>query len=131
MQRYVAPPSFWIFGFLLKLKYKPYKIGPHQTVKFAQCPVCEKTNCRRHDVKVKSDTVWKGIELPKNVDDKIEEFCDLILINYIHFWYYPISKDQDLIHEIKCLFRYITASLIRIAIELDVGQYYLLSYLFK
>ena len=122
MQRYVTPPSLWIFGFLLKLKFHPYDISPVPTVKYVQCPVCDKQNCRRHEVKVKSDQVWKGIMLPEKIDEKIEEFCQLILVHFIYFWYHPISKNSDFLHDVRCIFRYVVASLVRITMQLNIGK---------
>ena len=121
LQRYVTPPSIWIFGFLFNLKYDPYNIKPVPIVKYVQCPVCEKQNCRRHEVKVKSDKVWKGVEIPHKIDEKLEEFCQLLLENYIFHWYYPISENTDFVYDVKCLFRYVIASLIRIGMQLDIG----------
>ena len=123
LQRYVTPPSFWIFEYLLKLKYKPYTIYPVPNVKYVQCPVCDKQNCRRHEVQVKSDQIWKGVMMPKLVDEKIEEFCQLILVHFIYFWYHPISKNSDFLHDLRCNFRYVAASLVRILTQLDLGEF--------
>ena len=122
LQRYVTPPSLWIFGFLLKLKYKPYAIEPVPLVKYVQCPVCEKQNCKRHEVRVKSDEIWKGIKLPEKVDERLEEFCQLILVHFVYFWYHPISKNEDFLHDLRCLIRFVVASIIRIAMDLDIGM---------
>ena len=122
LQRYVTPPSIWIFGYLFKLKYRPCKISPVPSVRYVQCPVCDKQNCRRHEVKVKSDQIWKGIMIPEKIDEKVEEFCQLLLVHYIYYWYHPISKNNDFLHDIRCNFRFIAASLIRICMQLDIGE---------
>lgn len=122
LQKYITPPSLWIFGYLLKLKFIPYDISPVPTVKYVQCPVCDKQNCQRHEVQVKSDQIWNGIMIPKKVDEKIEEFCQLLLVHYIHNWYHPISKNSEFLHDVRCIFRFIVASLIRIITKLDFGK---------
>lgn len=122
LQRYVTPPSIWIFGYLFKLKYTPYRIAPVPSVKYVQCPICDKQNCRRHEVQVKSDQIWQGIMIPEKIDEKIEEFCQLLLVHHIYYWYHPISKNTDFLHDVRCIFRFITASLIRICMQLDIGE---------
>ncbi|KAL5251662.1 hypothetical protein ACHWQZ_G017140 [Mnemiopsis leidyi] len=122
LQRYVTPPSIWIFGYLFKLKYTPYRISPVPTVKYVQCPICDKQNCRRHEVQVKSDQIWKGIMIPEKIDEKIEEFCQLLLVHHIYYWYHPISQNTDFLHDVRCIFRFIAASLIRICMQLDIGK---------
>ena len=122
LQRYVTPPSFWIFGYLLKLRYNPYDISPVPTIKYVQCPVCDKHNCQRHEVQIKSHHIWNGIMLSKKVDEKIAEFCELLIVHYILTWYHPISRNSEFLHEIRCIFRFIVAALIRITMQLDFGK---------
>lgn len=122
LQRFVTPPSIWIFNFLLKLKYRPYNILPVPSVNYVQCPVCDKQNCKRHEVSVKSDDIWKGIMVPEKVDEKLEEFCQLLLVHYIYYWYHPISKNSDFLHDVRCIFRHITSAIVRVVLQLDIGN---------
>ena len=120
--RYTSPPSVWIFQHIFKLRYNPYHINSASSGNTSQCPVCDKPQCQRHEVYLKSNKTWKGIQLSPAVDVKIEEFCQLLMIHYINSWYHPISKNSDFLHDVRSIFRHVAGSIVRILLHLDIGQ---------
>ena len=121
-QYYSSPPSFWVFGQLLKLKHSPYLVSARSRVKSQQCNICDKQNCKRHDgnPKLGSD-LHKTIMVPALIDEKIEEFCQLLMVHYIYSWYQDISKNSDFLYDVRCIFQHVAASITRILYQLDIG----------
>ncbi|XP_046854621.1 sorting nexin-14-like isoform X2 [Xenia sp. Carnegie-2017] len=111
-------PSFWFFQ---KLRNKPKQISDN--ISMARCSVCQKFKCQRHRQEISEFDLepWRNLKMNKAIDDAIEEFLDLLLENYVYYWYREkLSSDERLVDELRKSLRHIFSVVYRRLIKVDV-----------
>ncbi|CAF0935974.1 unnamed protein product [Adineta steineri] len=66
---------------------------------------------------------WVHLMMSKRLDAAIDEFCCLCLRDYIYPWLSTITHDDSFVYEVKYLFRYLLASVIRHLHKVDINAF--------
>ena len=54
---------------------------------------------------------FSGFMVPEEVDERLEDFFERLLHEFIYFWYREISYDEDFVQEIRHVLRHAVAIL--------------------
>ncbi|EDV27361.1 uncharacterized protein TRIADDRAFT_52977 [Trichoplax adhaerens] len=98
------------------------KKKPRKRVDSSVCKVCDTPGCRRHRPMstVSQLEPWINTSVTEKVDDALTEFFNLLLENYVYYWYSQFSSHEGLVNSIRESIRFIVSSLTVRAIRIDL-----------
>ncbi|KAL2081871.1 hypothetical protein ACEWY4_021689 [Coilia grayii] len=85
------------------------------------CAVCGKRKCNRHrpTLLLENYQPWLDLKVYSKVDASISEVLELILENFVYPWYRDITDDEACVDELRMMFRFFGAVIVRRAQKVD------------
>ncbi|XP_031436916.1 sorting nexin-14-like isoform X2 [Clupea harengus] len=85
------------------------------------CAVCGKRKCNRHrpTLLLENYQPWLDLKVSSKVDASISEVLELILENFVYPWYRDITDDEACVDELRMMFRFFGAVMVRRAQKVD------------
>ncbi|XP_065184693.1 sorting nexin-14-like [Sycon ciliatum] len=88
------------------------------------CPVCGDDKCARHrgEVSRLEFEPWESVKVRKEIDKGLSRFMELLMKNYVAFWYKEVSEDLHAEHLLRMGLRHVTAIFVQRLSKIDIAK---------